>query len=125
MKSLLSTPGFALISALTLTAAGCATEAKYNAKVQTWVGRTAESVTQSWGPPDVTEKRPNGDQVMVYARLKRRPVSYREAQRELASNSPPVNTGPVYIKCATYFEVSPAGDVVKTLFRGDECVSRY
>ncbi len=42
----------ALLFALLFGALGCATTAKYKAKLQTWIGHDANELVQSWGPPN-------------------------------------------------------------------------
>ena len=101
----------------------CATADKYDAKVQTWKGKDSESLVRFWGQPDSLEKLESGNRIFVYARLKRTPVAYNGAQRELAST--PEHPQPnVYIKCSTFFEVNPQNIVTSIIFRGDECTSK-
>ncbi|MFL5812968.1 MAG: hypothetical protein ACJ763_05275 [Bdellovibrionia bacterium] len=104
---------------------GCATTANYQAKVQSWENHDALALVKAWGQPDSVEKMSNGNKMYVYARLKHMPVAYG-SQRAIASvdaKQTPAG-GEVYIQCATYFQLSPAGKVVSTEFRGDECKSR-
>lgn len=41
---------------LILTLTGCATEAKYRAKLNTYFGFSAKELIDAWGPPDSTYK---------------------------------------------------------------------
>jgi hypothetical protein len=99
--------------------AGCATTAKYEARVDTWQGKDAHVLTSSWGQPDAIEKLSNGNKIYLYSRLKHLPYAYGESHRVIASTQ-----DAMYIKCATYFVVTQQGKVVATMFRGDECRSK-
>ncbi len=105
---------------------GCATSEKYDAKVQTWKGKDADTLVKAWGQPDVIEKMDSGNRMYVYARLKHAPLAYDAAQRTLASveTSPSRSPASLYIKCSTLFEVNPRNTIVTVIFRGDECVSK-
>lgn len=103
--------------AIGLLATGCATTAKYNAKVRTWIGKDTEALTQAWGQPDATEQPSTGDKILVYSRLKRKPLSYEQAQHGAGEPG-------VYIKCATYFEIDGTNRVSNVTFTGDECTSK-
>src|SRR6185312_2765854 len=87
-----------------LMMASCATPSNYDAKVKTWVGQDQSLLIKSWGEPDDVEKLSNGDKMLVYPRLKHRPVAYLGSGRAVASTEN--ESAPVYIKCATYFEVN-------------------
>jgi hypothetical protein len=104
---------------------GCATTGHYQTKVQSWEDHDAQALVNAWGKPDSIEKLSSGNQMYVYSRLKHAPVAYG-TQRMIASSPRSVAqpAGDVYIRCATYFEVSPQNKIVSTLFRGDECKSR-
>lgn len=108
-----------------LASSGCATTAKYEAKIRTWEDKDASALTRAWGQPDATEKQSNGNKIFLYARLKHEAVPYG-TERTIASAGSTKNTVPAetYIRCATYFEVNPQGKIVSTLFRGEECKSK-
>ena len=116
----------ALIIVALLFVMGCATTANYEARVQSWKGRDADALVKVWGQPDVTEKLENGNRMFVYVRLKREPLAYNGAQRQLASmdNSKTVASSNLYIKCSTYFEVTSQNIIASVIFRGEECKSR-
>jgi hypothetical protein len=115
-----------IVALLMLGFTGCATTGKFEAKVHSWEDKDAQSLTRAWGQPDAIEKLSNGNHMFVYARLKHLPVAYG-SQRMIASTSTKkdtMNSGEVYIRCATYFELTPSNKIVSTQFRGDECKSR-
>ncbi len=102
---------------------GCATTANYEKTVRSWEGQDVKSLVRFWGEPDAIEKLSNGKRMYVYARLKHRPVAYEGAKRLLASSSESdsLYSGPIYVKCATYFEVNKKNKITSTLYRGSEC----
>jgi hypothetical protein len=104
---------------------GCATTAKYEAKVQSWEGKDSKSLVQSWGQPDATEKLPGGNRVFLYSRLKHEPAAFGAPQREVAGvGTRPASHAPTYIRCATFFEVDPGNRITSVMFRGDDCKSK-
>ncbi len=117
------------VAILTLVLSGalssCATTGKYEAKVRTWENKDGNALVNAWGQPDSIEKLSSGNRMYVYARLRHLPVAYG-SQRMIASSDAKQasSRGEVYIRCATYFEMSPENKVVSTQFRGDECKSR-
>lgn len=123
-----------LLMIMTLTA-GCATTAKYDARIRSWEGKNAEVLVKTWGKPDTTEKQSSGNKIYLYTRLKHPAYAFADAShRTIASdplsdktNEKPMETAgnqKMYVKCATYFEVTPQNVVSATYFRGDECTSR-
>jgi hypothetical protein len=105
---------------------GCATTAKYEAKVQSWENRDSQALVKAWGQPDSIEKLSSGNRMFVYSRLRHAAVPYG-TQRSLASAGnakTPFNGTEIYQRCATYFEVNSSNKIVSTQFRGDECKSR-
>lgn len=125
------------LAVLTILLSGCATTAKYEAKVASWEDKDSNALVRAWGQPDAVEKLSTGNRMFVYARLRHVPVAYgsdrviakhgaNKAGRNVASSASTESAldGEVYIRCATYFEVSPKDKVVSTLFRGDECKTK-
>jgi hypothetical protein len=104
---------------------GCATTANYKNRVRSWEGQDVGALTRSWGPPDATEKIGNGDRVLVYARLHHEPYAFADTATKVASRDPgavePPKVASLYIKCATYFEVTPANRIFSVMFVGDQC----
>jgi hypothetical protein len=100
-----------------LIAIGCATTGNYEARVRSWEGKSPDELIQSWGEPNSVEKLSSGDRMLVYARLTHEPFSSDGSNRQVSSASPQE----MYIKCATYFKVSPENKIISTLFQGDEC----
>ncbi len=53
---------------LCLSLGGCATQGKYTAKVQTWIGHHTDELISSWGPPSSSTALSSGGKVLEYAR---------------------------------------------------------
>jgi hypothetical protein len=124
MKALLCLSALSMILFLD----ACATTAHYQAKVRSWEGQDVASLVQAWGQPD-DKQTVHGHNIMyVYARLHRVPVAYGDYQKSYyATNArTPANEyhSDIYIKCSTYFEISPSNKIIATDFRGDECTSK-
>jgi hypothetical protein len=106
---------------------GCATTARYQAKVRSWQGQDAGSLVQAWGQPDDKQLVHGGNTMYVYARLHRMPIAYNDFENHYyAVNNArtPAQYSDVYIKCSTFFEVNPGNKIVATEFRGAECTSK-
>ena len=105
--------------------AGCATTANYQNRVRTWEGQDVGTLIKTWGQPDATEKIGNGDRVLVYSRLRHEPYAFADSPVKVASRDPgavdPAHPAPLYIKCSTYFEVSPSNRIFSVMFVGDQC----
>jgi hypothetical protein len=64
MRHLVRTP----LLAATLSAAGCATEEKYVAQTQSWVGRPEKELLSIWGAPSRAYEA-DGTRYLTYSRL--------------------------------------------------------
>lgn len=113
--------GWILAMVLVSAGSGCSSAEKYDRKIRTWEGKDANVLLKSWGKPDATESQSNGNRIYLYSRLKHEPYVFGDARRTIASQD---SSQPVYIRCATYFEVTPQNKIVSTLSRGEECTSR-
>jgi hypothetical protein len=49
-----------------LLLSGCATQAKYAAKIQTWMGHHTDELISKWGPPASSTDLSNGGKVLEY-----------------------------------------------------------
>jgi hypothetical protein len=57
-------PEFLFILAILLS--GCATTAKYEAKLNTWVGVSEDFLIAAWGAPDITYDMRDGKKAIAY-----------------------------------------------------------
>ena len=136
-------PNFRFIFALLAMGflGACATTGKYEAKLQSWIGSSADSLVASWGYPTQTTTAPSGNKLLVYSRGQSvtMPVyqSPYEAQ-ETATNSynqynntvqetryrrPAQQPQTINLSCTTFFEVDSSNNVVRWSWQGNNCTS--
>ena len=53
---------------MVMLVSGCATTAKYEAKLNTWIGVSEDSLIASWGVPDKTYEMGDGKKAIEYVR---------------------------------------------------------
>ncbi len=58
----------AVLIALCLFFSGCATQAKYQAILATWVGHPTDELISKWGPPTSTTPLTSGGSVLEYSK---------------------------------------------------------
>ena len=51
---------------LIMLVSGCATTAKYEAKLNTWIGVSEDSLIASWGAPDIVYNMTSGKKAIAY-----------------------------------------------------------
>jgi len=114
---------------------GCATTAKYRAKLNTWHGKDVNSLVHAWGYPNKIIKSPTGNQVYVYRRKHSGsyPITCIPGDTTVVSDHKKtvVHSMPGYCrggehytnKCITWFELNKENRVSHTTFRGNDCVS--
>ena len=124
-----------LVTIFVLVLVGCATTAKYRAKLATWDGKDVNQLIDAWGYPDNTIKSPEGNEVYVYKyhSAGRYPRSYIPGNTTVNSSggNTYVSTSPGYYtgggtynnNCTTWFELNKDNKIVRAVFRGNNCVS--
>jgi hypothetical protein len=132
--------GAALASLLTGLVAGCTfpTEAAYRDNVQSWVGRTADSLVTAWGAPDRSYTFGDGTRQLEYDRQQVRyvpgapmytavPVSVRDStghhRTQFVSGW---RDTPGYLdtdRCLTRFRVGRDSRIQDVTFAGDWCLA--
>lgn len=108
---------------------GCATEAKYKAKLNTFVGRSPIDLVRYWGPPQQTYEL-EGHQFLVYqqketAYLPGAPPTYTtQFVGDTAYTTTYGGTPGMFVNlsCSTSFEVVD-NKIVSWSFRGNNCAS--
>ena len=129
----------AVAALATLAACGpIATQQAYYGQLQTWVGKPADLLARTWGPPDKSYKMADGSTLMQYERQKTRYVrgnSYPDTDYvPVRDKDGRYTTRPVtrwretpgywdVDRCSTRFEVGPDGLVRTFQFEGDDCVA--
>lgn len=115
-----------------LSLAACATQAKYKAKLDTWVGQPAQSLVNAWGYPASQMTAPNGNQVYVYqtsgsivmpttTTTNAQATSYGHSAYGTATSTT-YGGQTIALSCTTYFEIY-GGTVVKWNYQGNACKS--
>jgi hypothetical protein len=129
-KSMKSTGAFCLWLAILFTIlfiVGCATQAKYEAILNTWIGSNINNMMNSWGYPSGSFKSPNGNTVYVYgdSRTMTMPTQSRTTQDFLGNYETTITGGEtINLHCTTYIETDEHGMIVKWSFKGNHCVSQ-
>lgn len=126
---------FSALILLALTSA-CATAAKYELRLQEWIGRDANALVDGWGYPDREVTAPNGNRVYVFEEtavwqtpLLVSPgvstVTQYGNRIYVTTHGGYVDGGDVvFSRCTTYFEVDAEQKIVRSKFKGNACKSR-
>lgn len=115
---------------------GCATQAKYQAKLATWEGKPIQQFIDAWGYPNNTVKLENNQTAYVYENTKivSSPpmqtsgaiVPIRDGDRVgyIAMPGPVVGGQTYSLNCTTWVIINDnTQKIVKTSFRGNNCVA--
>ena len=114
---------------------GCATSAKYNKILDTWLGHDVnELVNSTWGYPDSSFVAPNGNKVYVYGYQSSTYIpqtlnttsNYNVIGNTVYGNSTTNSFGGFTVnnQCTTYFEVDSMNKIVNWKWKGNSCKSR-
>ncbi|HEU4669199.1 MAG TPA: hypothetical protein VFR91_00705 [Dyella sp.] len=110
---------------------GCATQARYRAQLDRWIGVPAHALVQDWGQPNGQVIAPDGNLEYIYIRrggFSAAPVSTTNAAIKgmdyLPSTAITREGGYVSTSCTTYFELSGDRHVLSARFQGDGCKAR-
>ena len=117
-----------------LLVSGCATTAKYEEKLSSWVGGDAAALVNSWGYPSNSFEAPNGNKVYVYQRggSMVMPTTYQTTANATGYGNTAYGAATTNVYggqtltfwCNTFFEVSPANRIVRWRWEGNDCVSK-
>lgn len=99
-----------LLFSVLFLALGCATTAKYEEKLNSWVGSPEDNLIQSWGPPTQSYPLDNGDKLITYDQTNGVAFAYGMA---------------VPMRCKTTFTVSAAThNITNWNYNGNACKSK-
>lgn len=114
--------------------AACATTAKYEAHLNSWVGQPAQDLVNSWGYPTSQMTAPNGNTVYVYSRsgsIVLPTTTQTNAQVSGYGNtaygtatSTTYGGQTINLNCATYMEIDSSQRIVSWHYQGNTCQSR-
>lgn len=110
--------------------AGCATEAKYKAKLNTFLGVSMIDLVRQWGPPQQTYEL-EGHKFLIYqqketAYVPGSPPSYTTQFIGNTAYTTSYGGSPgmfVNLSCTTTFEIAES-KIVNWSVKGNDCVSR-
>jgi hypothetical protein len=131
-----------LLFVLCLATAGCATAAKYETKLNTWIGASEDSLIASWGVPDKTYNLSEGKKALQFVRKDifetggytyTMPETtyhagtvgdkqYSGISTTYVRETEPVRKHKLY--CATSFVIDSNGRVESWHHEGNNCVSK-
>lgn len=95
--------------------AGCASEAKYGKRLDSWVGHTEDELVLSWGPP--TQRYPLKDgHLLVYSNSATGPVVYQQVGWAVMGNQA------TYF-CNTRMQIDATGKIIGWSTYGNSCIS--
>ena len=121
---------------------GCATEAKYRAVLETWIGLPIDRLVSAWGPPHRSFKKQDGR--TLYTWSDQRTVmlsggttaqttyhtgtvyggnggkSFSGTSTTYVPNPPT----PLHLSCQTTFETDRSGKIIHWSYKGNDCRSR-
>ncbi len=126
---------------LVVMVSGCATAAKYQAKLDTWIGHTEDSLIASWGIPQNVYHMSNGKKVVEYVHGRNIQMGgYTYTQPQTTYHSGRVGnysyggTSTTYVTkqtptyniplwCKTCFIINSSGIIETWRYEGNNCVS--
>ena len=123
---------------------GCATEAKYEAAVDRWIGSKSTDLTEVFGPPDDIRTFSNESFYMIYNKKKFTDQILRPERIDKTLRRKPPNVSylwhlllPIWeyhitpelkqtieFHCRTTFEVNSDDIIIRTSFYGNSCRSK-
>ena len=109
---------------------GCATTAKYETVLNSWVGHDVNELISSWGYPVNSFKAPNGNTVYVYSSSGSYTMptqtnsTYNVYGNTVYGNTTTTGGQTLNFWCRTFFEVSTSNKIVTWRWEGNNCTSR-
>jgi hypothetical protein len=98
---------------------GCATTAKYEKRLQSWMGSNETAIVSSWGPPNETYSLPDGGKILTWSTSSgvQSFSTYNQFTKTIQTNT---NT----YWCKTMMTMSSEGIVVNWQWQGNSCRSQ-
>lgn len=118
-----------IISIVTCISTSCATTAKYEEKLKTWLGHSVDELVNSWGYPANSFEAPNGNKVYVYSSSRSHTSSthttsnYNVYGNTIRGNSSTTGGKTRTFWCQTFFEVDTNNIIVRLSWKGNNCTS--
>lgn len=127
-KTVMHKVTFIFAAAIFLSA--CATTAKYEATLNSWLGHSANELVNSWGYPISTFEAPNGNTVYVYSSSgsytmpTNTNTTVNVYGNTAYANSTTTGGQTLRFWCHTFFEVNSRKEITKWSWRGNNCTAR-
>ncbi len=114
----------------------CATTAKYETILQSWVGEDADNLVRRWGPPNSSYTLSSGSRLLSYERsgssTYTTPVQVQQGPGQFVGDmyfpgQTTVTGGQTYNmnwRCRTDFEVDTSNRIVSWRWQGNACRAR-
>ena len=108
---------------------GCATSAKYNAILDSWMGKDVNNLVNSWGYPQNSFKAPNGNTVYVYGHSgsytmpTQTNTTHNVVGNTVYSNSQTTGGQTLNFWCRTFIEANEQNIIVNWRWEGNNCVA--
>ncbi|MBU2952736.1 hypothetical protein KO499_02940 [Marinobacter sp. F3R08] len=119
---------FLVVTVVFLSA--CATTAKYEEILKTWVGSDINHLVASWGYPQNSFEAPNGNTVYMYSSSgsytmpTQTTTTYNAIGNTVYGNSTTTGGQTLNFSCRTYFEVNDSDRIVSWRWQGNNCTAR-
>jgi hypothetical protein len=113
-----------------LAIVGCATTAKYEEVLNTWIGADVNQLVDSWGYPQNSFEAPNGNKVYTYSSSGQITMptqtnsNYNIYGNTIYGSTTTTGGQTINLSCTTHFEADPTGRIVKWSYKGNQCKTR-
>tara|TARA_R110000803_G_C11989469_1_gene321887 strand:- start:39721 stop:40086 length:366 start_codon:yes stop_codon:yes gene_type:complete len=111
--------------------ASCATTAKYEKILDSWVGHTTTELSADWGYPSGSFKAPSGNTIWIYSSSSAVAMPTYTTTNVTPNyvggynaNSTTSGGGIMNLNCMTYFESNDNQRIVSWSWKGNSCTSR-
>jgi len=110
-----------ILITLILSVAGCATQAKYDRRLEAWRGQNSDELFSIWGYPASSFVLPNGNTMYVYTNGSTTTIPVQIWPNNQVN---PLSGQQVNHWCKTYFEVDKDKRIIQCSYEGNACISR-
>lgn len=118
------------LTTLAVLLSGCATTARYETVLNTWMGENVNNLVNSWGYPQKSFNAPNGNMVYMYGNSSsytmptQTNTTYNIIGNSAYGNSMTTGGQTVNYWCRTYFEVNESNTIVNWRWEGNRCTAK-
>lgn len=112
---------YLILVTLVLLLTGCATQAKYDRRLEAWRGQSIDDLFYMWGYPASSFTMPNGNTMYVYTSGSTTTIPVQNWPNGQVN---PLSSQQVNHWCKTYFEVDKDKRIIHCSYEGNACISR-